>query len=110
MRHALLLALASALLAVGLASAAPKPTLGFTKGRHFVVRGSHFKPRERVTVRLVADGVRQRRSRTDSLGSFKADFGSLHIRRCEAFQLTAVGSAGDRATLKHLQPPDCITQ
>jgi hypothetical protein len=45
--------------------------------------------------------------RATAAGSFKAQFASVSVGRCEGATVKAVGAAGDRASSKVLQDQDC---
>ena len=71
------------------------------------VRGVHFKPHERVRVRVRSQGVNATKQVVVRVGgTFTATFAGVTIDRCLAFSLSAVGSFGDRAAwaLKLPQP------
>jgi len=94
MRYVLVAALAAVLVVPAASAAAPRIVL--VKSSPLVVAGSHFKPRERVTVTL---GQTTRQVRATTLGSFQASFGGIVLDRCSAWSVAAVGALGDRAVL-----------
>jgi hypothetical protein len=78
------------------ASCKPVATLKFT-GTEVVVSGTHFRPRERLSVTLVEPGGPHRRSATaSSAGAFNVNFGALPMSDCTAYTLTIKGSLGSR--------------
>lgn len=107
MRSLLLLA-SIALLAAGPGAAAAtradsKAALRLTSTSPVTLRGSAFKPGERVTLTVretAASGRRVRKVTAGRLGGFVARFPALlGADRCEVVA-TAVGNRGSRATLK----------
>ena len=66
-----------------------------------VVAGTHFAPRELVTVTF---GSQVRRVRTTALGSFRAGFAGAPYDRCSGFQIVAAGARGDRAVFLRPRP------
>jgi hypothetical protein len=96
----------------------PKPTITFVTTTPLVVKGQHFKAREKVRLVLWASGSSSSRTTRASLnGAFTTSFGEVDIvvDRCggELF-VVATGGAGSRAMLG-LQPlklpqPDCPIQ
>jgi hypothetical protein len=61
------------------------------------VRGTGFKPHERVRVTASPGGTRRVRARAD--GSFRVAF-SMPADRCSGLSVSAVGARGDHASLK----------
>jgi hypothetical protein len=93
---------------VGLSSGTrAKPQLKVLATRPLVVQGTHFRARERVRVTATTTGAVNRTVRATAAGSFKAQFTSVSVGRCEGATVTAVGAAGDRATSKVLRDQDC---
>jgi hypothetical protein len=66
-----------------------------------VVRGTGFKPHERVRVTAAPGGVRRVVSRAN--GRFTATF-AASVDRCVGLSVVAEGTRGDRAALKLPQP------
>jgi hypothetical protein len=90
-------------------AARSRPILRLGKAEPLTVRGAHFASRERVTVKLrVAGTTAKRVVRSSPMGTFRVSFQtSLTDDRCGgAAFVTAVGTRGDRATLK-LPEPEC---
>jgi len=106
--------IATAMVALGLAGVAGAttgPTLRLVKTKPFVVKGSHFKARERVLVALRTDKTRLlRHTRTTSIGTMSVDFGTVTFDRCSGFTIRATGSQGSVAVLRHPPLPACIPE
>jgi hypothetical protein len=78
------------------ASCKPAAALKFT-GTDVVVAGTHFRPREKVSVTLVEGGGPHKRPATaSSTGAFSVNFGALPMNDCTAYKLTITGSLGSR--------------
>jgi hypothetical protein len=89
--------LAAGLALGGAALAAPTgPRLQTLDRTPVVVRGTSFKPAERVTVVLDAAGTWRRTAIADSDGRFTVRF-AVQLGACDAFRLQAFGSKGSRA-------------
>ena len=70
------------------------------------VRGSSFKPGERVRVTLSADGGTHAKTVTAGVrGGLKATFVGVSIGSCEAYAVRAKGNRGSTAFLKVI--PEC---
>ncbi len=86
-------------------SARSQPVLRVLRVDPFVVRGVHFRPRERVLVRVIADGGRHfRRVRADRRGVFVVTLRGVRIERCEGYYVIAIGAKGSRAVTKPIFP------
>jgi len=71
------------------------------------VRGTNFKPAERVRVEVDAGGKHMTRSATgSSTGAFTMRMAGVDPNACEGFSITATGSKGSRATFKRA-PGQC---
>jgi hypothetical protein len=81
---------------VGASLGSSTPTLRVVERNPLVVRGVHFHPAERVTVR--ARHV-VRVVHTSATGVFRARLRALPTDRC-SFGIVAVGARGDRAQLR----------
>lgn len=81
----------------GAPAAGKKPDL--TVGTLFplTVRGSQFRPRERVTVTLSGERVLTKRIQANRAGRFTVSF-RTRIPRCETVLVRARGSQGSRAS------------
>ena len=90
---------------------APTPAVGtkpvLTVGRLFplTVRGSQFRPRERVTVTLSGERTLTKRTEANRAGSFTVSF-RTRVPRCGTVLVRARGSQGSRASYQ-LPAPDC---
>jgi hypothetical protein len=84
-----------------------KPRLAVVDFTPLTVRGSSFKARERVTVRL--DGLRSavQRLRATPKGGFVVAFSSVPIVRCHPLTVRALGAAGSRAMRQVQHGPHC---
>jgi hypothetical protein len=81
----------------GMAAAAPTgPRLQTTDRSPVVVRGTNFRPAERVTVVLDAEGRWHRTATADASGRFTVQF-PVSVPMCDDFRLQAFGSKGSRA-------------
>jgi hypothetical protein len=102
------LLLTSAALLAPAALASGAPALRAAGMRPFAVHGVGFRPAERVTVRLVADGsTRVHLVRATAAGTFTTIFTAVSLERCAPFVVTARGSRGSTATLRPSVFRDC---
>lgn len=77
------------------------PSLSLTDSDVPAVRGTGFKPNEHVRLQIVAGSRRAARTTTASgAGRFTMSLGTMAPSDCTGFSVTAVGSAGSRATFK----------
>jgi hypothetical protein len=84
-----------------------RPTLRVARSAHaLAIRGSGFYAHEGVRVTLRATTSHVKLVRTTSAGTFVAGFGSTSTDRCSALLARALGTRGDRASLK-LPAPEC---
>jgi hypothetical protein len=90
-------------------AAAPstRPLLRALDLQPLVVRGTAFRPYERVKLILSADVAVGRTLKASVNGRFTTRFRTVSVGRCEGFVLQAFGSRGSRATLERLAP-DCM--
>src|SRR5213592_4245489 len=89
--------LAAGLVLAGTAFGAPTgPRLQTLDRSPVVVRGTNFRPLERVTVVLDAAGTWRRTAIADSDGQFTVRF-AVRLGPCDDFRLQAFGSKGSRA-------------
>lgn len=91
--------------ALGLAGAEAEvtrtPTLRMLDSSPLTVRGTAFKPRERVRVTAVADVRRVRALRVSRAGTFTTRFADLALDPCSGGgRVLAVGARGSSAELK----------
>jgi len=97
--------------AAALAAAAPlhpAVTIAHTTPT-LAVHGTHFRGAEHVRVVLTRDGAKTTRLvRASTQGAFTASLGTLRpFDPCsDAFSILAIGSSGDRATVKFV-PREC---
>ena len=77
----------------------PAPVLRLVHRTPLVLRGAHFRSRERVTVTVRTPRVYQRKVVTRDDGSFSVTFGAVQAARCAGLRAEAVGGRGDRASL-----------
>jgi hypothetical protein len=109
-RSRVLVVVACAALACGSTTAASptvRPKLQALDLQPLVVRGTAFRPYERVKLILSADVAAGRILKASATGRFVARFRAVSVGRCEGFVLQAFGSRGSRAKLERLTP-DCI--
>lgn len=105
--------IAVALAALGvpaaLAGVAAGPAIHPLKTSPLQARGIHFKPHERVRVRVESPTITAtRRIVVGAAGSFTVTFAGVAVDRCLGYSLNASGSFGDRATwAMKLPPPGC---
>ena len=109
-RSRVLVVVACAGLAWGSTTAASptvRPKLRALDLQPLVVRGTAFRPYERVKLILSADMAAGRILKASATGRFVARFRAVSVGRCDGFVLQAFGSRGSRAKLERLTP-DCI--
>jgi hypothetical protein len=100
-------AVALTLAASASSAAAPaRPTLRAVTLQPLVVRGTHFRPFERIKLFLTADVPASRTLKATRGGTFVARFPAVEVGRCDGFVLQAIGVRGSRAELERLTP-DC---
>ncbi|HET9324263.1 MAG TPA: hypothetical protein VFO03_10310 [Gaiellaceae bacterium] len=105
MRHLATLA-AIVLLVAPVGAAAAQSTSGPAKLRllslaPLKVKGTGFKSRERVVVRLMSrSSITRRRITAGRTGAWVLGFSRLDADRCDVLVVSAVGSRGSRAALK----------
>lgn len=110
MRSAVALITASLVLAVAAGAAASsqsRPTLRITVGAPLTLRGAGFALRERVTVRVTANGTRAaKRLRANAIGGFTARFDGVSVYPCAITSIVAVAASGRSAAVK-MPPAQC---
>jgi hypothetical protein len=89
------------------ASPTARPKLQAIDLQPLVIRGTAFRPYERVKLILSADVAAGRILKASANGRFVTRFRAVSVGRCEGFVLQAFGSRGSRAKLERLTP-DCI--
>lgn len=83
------------------AAAADKPALSTTSTRMtIIVRGVHFVPYERVTVRVFGRTVATKQASATARGSFRLALPRPKPRVCNLVVVRATGSRGDWAVLR----------
>jgi hypothetical protein len=85
----------------------PKPQLRLLDRAPLTVKGTRFRPGERVRIRIAAAEPAARTVHATRAGSFTMRFDAVSVGRCGSVSVEAVGARGDRASLKVLQPQDC---
>lgn len=85
--------------------AACKPVATADFGPRAIVKGSRFRPGERLTVTLIGDGTRTRRVTANAKGQMEVDFGALSLSNCSAYTLKIKGSKGSTFTKTHPTVP-----
>ncbi|HEY7178406.1 MAG TPA: hypothetical protein VH305_04460 [Gaiella sp.] len=103
---ALLALLLGALAAVAPAAAA-KATLRVVKLSPLTIRGTGFKPAERVTLTLSAGANGTARGTATAGGAVTVSFPKAKLTACTAYTLRAVGAAGTKATFKRTVTASC---
>jgi hypothetical protein len=89
------------------ASPTARPKLQAVDLQPLVVRGTAFRPYERVKLILSADVAAGRILKASATGRFVTRFRAVSVGPCDGFVLQAFGSRGSRAKLERLTP-DCI--
>jgi hypothetical protein len=86
--------------------AKPKPTADVVFKQTVHVVGSHFKPKEHVTVTIVATDVTwKRKLQAKPTGAFDVDFGHIPLNACNGYTLKVVGALGSHTGLSHPVEP-----
>lgn len=96
----LLATLSTACASAGVRGGAPHASVRVVSTAPFTVRGSHFRPRERVRLAVSAVGTATRRVQAGPTGAFAAVIRSVRVDDCSGYAVRAVGSAGSRAAVK----------
>ena len=105
MKLAALLLLVTALLPAAASGSAARAHILLTSQAPVAVRGTGFRPRERVVVTVVTTTTRTKRVTVSRRGVFSVRFPGISIERCEAYEVRARGSRGSSAGFKVL--PEC---
>jgi hypothetical protein len=104
--------LIAALMLAGVASAATRPALKLVSANDpMIVKGTGFRAKERVrvTVTITSPAATWRRVATATRrGTFQATIGLVPLGRCGGFNVSATGSKGSQAVLKHPPLPGCM--
>ena len=104
---AALLAILTGAVATAAPAAAAKATVKIVKLSPLTIRGSGFKPTERVTVKLSAGAKGTARGTATAAGVVTISFPKTKLTACTAYTLRAVGTAGTKVTFKHTVKPSC---
>jgi hypothetical protein len=104
---AALLAILIGAVATAAPAAAAKATVRIVKLSPLTIRGSGFKPSERVTVTLSAGAKGTARGTATAGGLVTISLSKTKVTTCTAFTLRAVGSAGTKVTFKQTVKPLC---
>jgi hypothetical protein len=91
--------------ASGTARPTAAPALRVPDTSPFVVRGTSFKPREKVRVVAQVGGRHVQTVRATATGVFVARFIGVSVQGCKGYIVRATGSKGSYAYLRHL--PEC---
>ena len=86
--------------AVSRPAAAGRPTLQVVKRAPFVVRGTGFRPSERVTVTLAGEAAVRRSVTAAASGDFTVTFAGISARRCGTYGFHAAGDRGSAASVR----------
>jgi hypothetical protein len=104
---AALLAILVGAVATAAPAAATKATVKIVKLSPLTIRGSGFKPTERVTVTLSAGAAGTARGTATAAGIVTVSLPKAKVTACTAYTLRAVGSAGTRVTFKRTVATSC---
>jgi hypothetical protein len=105
----LVLLLAAAVASAPAAAAARRAAVDVVRKTPLTVKGTGFRPLERVTVTAEAGGERGTvRVRADRRGALTAVFRGVFVQRCLGYDVVARGAAGSRASLS--VPPTVCAQ
>ncbi len=88
-------------------AAATKAALKVVKLRPLTIRGTGFKPTERVTVRLSAGAAGAVRGTATAAGTLAVSFPKAKVTACTAYTVRAVGAAGTKVTFKRTVASSC---
>jgi hypothetical protein len=113
-RAAVFAALLAVLLATmigAVATAAPavaaKATVKIVKLSPLTIRGSGFKPAERVTLRLSAGAAGTAKGTATKTGILTVSFPKTRVTACTAYTLRVLGASGTKVTFKKAVKPSC---
>jgi hypothetical protein len=84
-----------------------KASLHVVRLKPLTVRGSGFKAKEKVVLRLSGAGAGIARGTANASGSVTLTFPSASVTTCSAYVLRASGAAGSSATLKNTVGAAC---
>jgi len=104
---AALLALLVGAVATAAAAAAAKATVKVVKLSPLTIRGTGFKPTEKVTVTLSAGAAGTARGTATAAGTLTVSFPKAKVTACTPYTLRAVGAAGTKVTFKRTVAASC---
>jgi hypothetical protein len=104
---AALLAILIGAVATAAPAAVTKATVKIVKLNPLTIRGSGFKPTERVTVTLSAGAAGTARATATAAGIVTVSLPKAKVTACTAYTLRAVGSAGTKVTFKRTVAASC---
>ena len=84
-----------------------KASLHVVRLKPLTVRGSGFKPKEKVVLRLSGAGAGIARGAANAIGSVTLTFPKVAVTTCTAYVLRASGAGGTTATLKNTVGAAC---
>jgi hypothetical protein len=88
-------------------AAATKATVRIVKLSPLTIRGTGFKPAERVTVTLSAGAAGSARGIATAAGTVTVTIPKAKVTACTAYTLRAVGAAGTKVTFKRTVAASC---
>jgi uncharacterized protein YjeT (DUF2065 family) len=88
-------------------AAVTKATVKIVKLSPLTIRGSGFKPTERVTVTLSAGAAGTARATATAAGVVTVSLPKAKVTACTAYTLRAVGSAGTKVTFRRTVTAAC---
>ena len=91
----------------GAPAATTKATVRIVKLSPLTIRGTGFKPTERVTVKLSAGAAGTVRGTATAAGVLTVSFPKTKVTACTAYTLRAVGTAGTKVTFKRTVAASC---
>lgn len=104
---AALLAVLFGAVATAAPAAATKASLRIVKLSPLTIRGSGFKPAERVTLTLSAGAAGRAKGTATAAGVLTVSVPKAKVTACTPYTLRAVGSAGTRVTFKRTVRASC---
>jgi hypothetical protein len=88
-------------------AAAAKASVRIVKLTPLTVRGTGFKPAERVTLTLSAGAAGTARGTATAAGVLTVSFPKTKVTACTAYTLRAVGAAGTKVTFRRTVTSSC---
>ena len=86
-------------------SASPRAALRVADVSPFSVRGSGFRPQERVRIVAQVSGRHVQAVVATAPGSFRVRFVDVSVPACVGYVVRATGNKGSRAAVRHV--PEC---